>query len=73
MKELNAESSCVDRLLTGLTVVSLFVLALLLILFRLLVEAGGVGGHGPSAFLLDCRLRGNDLVGEDGSFFSSPR
>ena len=71
LKELNAESSCVDLLLIGLLAVSLLVLSLLLMLFLLLTEGGGLGGAAGSAFLLDCRLNGNDLGDDDESRFSA--
>ena len=57
LKELNAESSCVDRLLMDSTAVSSLILATLLSLLLLLTDGGGVGGV---ASLLSRRSSGND-------------
>ena len=54
----------------GIPAVSLLVFALLLTLFLLLIEGGGLGGATSWAFLLDCRLSGNDLGDEGDAFFS---
>ena len=71
LKELNAESSCVDRLLIGLLALSSLLLLLLLMLFLLLTEEGGLGGATSWDFLLNCRFSGNDLGDEDGAFLSA--
>ena len=55
----------------GLPVAPLLVLALLLILFLIFSEGGGLGGAASWVFLLDCRSSGNDLEEEDGIFFST--
>lgn len=72
LKELNAESSCVDRLLMGSPAVSFLVLSLLLLLFLLPTEEGWLDGAASLALLPEDRFNGNERGNDGGLIFSVP-